>query len=89
MKASLLKHLQTVYLIRTSVCPQWCLTLSDRVDCSCQAPLSMDFPGKNTGVGCHSLLQGIWDLSGPGTKSESPVLAGRFFTTEPPGKPEG
>ena len=24
-----------------------------------QAPLSMDFPGKNIGVGCHSLLQGI------------------------------
>ena len=22
-----------------------------------QAPLSMDFPGKNTGVGCHFLLQ--------------------------------
>ena len=25
---------------------------------ACQAPLSMDSPGKNTGVGCHSLLQG-------------------------------
>ena len=25
---------------------------------ACQAPLSMDFPGKNTGVGCHSRLQG-------------------------------
>ena len=24
-----------------------------------QAPLSMDSPGKNTGVGCHFLLQGI------------------------------
>ena len=24
-----------------------------------QAPLSMDSPGKNTGVGCHALLQGI------------------------------
>ena len=23
----------------------------------CQAPLSMDSPGKNTGVGCHSFLQ--------------------------------
>ena len=71
MKASLLKHLQTVYLIRTSVCPQWCLTLSDRVDCSCQAPLSMDFPGKNTGVGCHSLLQGIFP--DPGIVPLSPV----------------
>ena len=24
-----------------------------------QAPLSVDFPGKNIGVGCHSLLQGV------------------------------
>ena len=24
-----------------------------------QAPLSWDFPGQNTGVGCHTLLQGI------------------------------
>ena len=27
---------------------------------ACQAPLSMEFPGKNTGVGCHFLLQGIF-----------------------------
>ena len=27
---------------------------------ACQAPLSMDSPGKNTGVGCHFLLQGIF-----------------------------
>ena len=25
-----------------------------------QAPLSMDSPGKNTGVGCHALLQGFF-----------------------------
>ena len=25
-----------------------------------QAPLSLDSPGKNTGVGCHALLQGIF-----------------------------
>ena len=33
-----------------------------------QAPLSMDSPGKNTGVGCHALLQGIFLIPG------SPVL---------------
>ena len=27
------------------------------------------------------------DLPDPGTEPRSPVLAGRFFTTEPPGKP--
>ena len=30
------------------------------MDQSCQASLSMGFLGKNTGVGCHSLLQGIF-----------------------------
>ena len=28
------------------------------------APLSMDSPGKNTGVGCHALLQGIFLTQG-------------------------
>jgi len=29
-----------------------------------QAPLSWDFPGKNIGVGSHSLLQGIFLTQG-------------------------
>ena len=29
-----------------------------------QAPLSMDFPGKNTGVDCHLLLRGILRTQG-------------------------
>ena len=29
-----------------------------------QAPLSMGFPGKNTGVGCHDLLQAIFPTQG-------------------------
>ena len=29
----------------------------------------------------------MWNLPGPGFKPESPALAGRFFITEPPGKP--
>ena len=29
-----------------------------------QAPLSMDFPGKSTGVGCHCLLQEIPGVTG-------------------------
>ena len=29
-----------------------------------QAPLSLEFPGKNTGVGSHSLLQGIFPTQG-------------------------
>ena len=42
---------------------QSCLTLCDPMDCS-QAPLSMDSPGKNTRVGCHVLLQGIFPTQG-------------------------
>ena len=30
-----------------------------------QVPLPWDFPGKHTGVGCHSLLQGIFPTQGP------------------------
>ena len=39
------------------------------------------FPGKNTGVCCHFLLQG--NLPDPGIEPTSPTLAGRYFTTEP------
>ena len=35
---------------------QSCPTLCDPMDHDHQAPLSMDFPGKNTGAGCHFLL---------------------------------
>ena len=43
-----------LYLQKENTCmgAQSCLTLC------CQAPLSMEFPGKNTGVGCRFLLQG-------------------------------
>ena len=36
---------------------------------------------------CAQLLLGMWDLPRPRTKPMSPALAGRFVTTEPPGKP--
>ena len=44
-------------------------------------------------LGLHSwvarayLLCCMRDLPGPGIEPMSPALAGRFFTTEPPGKP--
>ena len=47
-------------------------------------------PGKNTGVGCHALLQGIFPTQGSNLYphvSCGSCIAGRFFTTEPPGKP--
>ena len=48
-----------------------------------------NFPGKDTGVGCHSLLQGIFPTQGSNPSLlHLPALAGGFFTTESPGKPE-
>ena len=46
-----------------------------------------NFPGKKTGVGCHFLLQGnLLDSGIKPASFESSALAGRFFTTLPPGK---
>ena len=44
---------------------QSCLTLCDSMDCSPRgSPVPGDSPGKNTGVGRHSLLQGIFPTQG-------------------------
>ena len=50
-----------------------------------------NFPGTNTEVGCHFLLQGIFPMQGSnaGVKPmslASPVLPGKFFTTAPLGR---
>ena len=42
-----------------------------------------DFPGKNTGVGYHALLQGNCQHT---DWNHISCMSGRFFTTEPPGK---
>ena len=34
------------------------------MDCSLPAPLSVEFPGKNTRIGFHALLQGIFPTQG-------------------------
>ena len=38
-------------------------------------------PGKNPGVACHALLQGIFPIYGSNSHLISPALAGEFFTT--------
>ena len=50
-----------------------------------QAPLSIGFPRQEYWSGLPFPSPG--DLPDPGIKSLSHALAGRFFTTEPPGKP--
>ena len=51
-----------------------------------QAPLSMGFPRQE----CWNEVSTPGDLPNPGVKPKppvSPLLAGRFFITAPPGKP--
>ena len=69
---------------------QLCLTLCNPMDCSRPASLlcPWDSLGKNTGVGCHALLQGIFLTQG----SNLPLLRllhwqGGSLPLEPPGKP--
>ena len=50
-----------------------------------QAPLSMGFPREEYWSGLPFPPPG--DLPNPGIQLASPVLAGGFFTTESPGKP--
>ena len=50
-----------------------------------QAPLSTGFPRQEYWRGLPFPPPG--DLPDPGINPTSPALAGRFFTTEPPGKP--
>ena len=45
-------------MLVTQSCPNLC----DSMDRS--PPESMESPGKNSGVGCHSLLQGIFPTQG-------------------------
>ena len=64
---------------------QWCPTLCDPMDYSLPGPsVHRDSPGKNTGVGCHALLQGIFPIQG-----SNPGLPHCRWTlpSEPPGKP--
>ena len=68
---------------------QLCLTLCDPVDCSPPGSFPWDLLGKNTVMGYHFLLQGIFPTQGLNLQSlASPALAGEFFATAPPEKPK-
>ena len=57
---------------------------------ACQAPLSWerDSPGKNTGMSCHALLQGIFPTQGSiPCLSCLPHWHAGFLPLAPPGKP--
>ena len=62
-----LSYMAFIMLRCTELClvAQSCPTLSDPMDCSPQgSSVHGDSPGKNTGVGCHVLLQGIFSTQG-------------------------
>ena len=65
MCAQLLSHVWLFAMPRTIVC-LLCL---------------WNFPGKNTGEGCHSLLQGIFLTQRSILSLMSPALTSSFFTT--------
>ena len=61
---------------------QSCPTLWDPVDCSSPGySIHGDSPGKNTRVGCHALLQGIFPTQGSHCRQ---IL----YHLSPPGKPD-
>ena len=67
--ALILKIVINVLCVCVCVCvcliPQLCPTLCDPMDCGPPGPsVHGDSPGKNTAVGCHALLQGIFTPPG-------------------------
>ena len=57
-----------------------CLTLYDPMDCSPPgSSIHGMSPGKNTGMGCLFLLQGIFRTQGSNTQTHISCTTGRFF----------
>ena len=64
---------------------QLCPTLCNSMDCSLPgSSCPRDSPGKNTGEGCHALLQG--NLPNSGMEPRSPALWVDSLPSESPGK---
>ena len=77
----------TVFHYMLCLVAQSCLTLCDSMDCSPPgSSVHWDSPGKNNGVGCHALFQGIFPTQGlnPGLLHCKWIL----LPSEPPGKPK-
>ena len=74
-----------VVLLTQGYCTQLCLTLATPWTVAQQPSLSMGFPRQESWSGFP--FPPLGDLPDPGIKLMSPASAGRFLTTEPPGKP--
>ena len=72
---------ESLACIRVCSVAELCSTLCDPMDCGPPGS-SGDSPGKNTGVGCHAFLQGIFPTQGSNSSLlVTLALAGGFFTT--------
>ena len=70
------------------VSAQPCPTLRDPMDCGPPGSCPWEPPGQGTGVGRHFLLRGSSRPRDQTHVSWVSCIAGRFFPTQPPGKPE-
>ena len=80
--------MKKLFVVYKCLCAQPCLTLCHPMDCSPPgSSVHGDSPDKNTGAGCHALLQGIFPTQGTNLHLFHLLhwQAG-FFTTKPPGK---
>ena len=68
-----------VHLV-TQSCPILCNPMDCRLP---DSSVHGDSPGTNTGVGCHTLLQGTGDLPNSGIKPRSPALQVVSLPSEP------
>ena len=71
----------TVCVLVAQSCPTVCNPMDEK---HAKLPCSWTSPGKNTGVGCHSLLQGIFPTQGSnlGLQHCRQIL---YLPSEPPG----
>ena len=65
---------------------QFCPTLCDPMECTCQAPLSMEYTRQEDRSELPFPSPG--NLHDPGIKPRSPAWQGGFLTTKPPWKPD-
>ena len=78
MKWVCVEMMMILMMTTNSLVVQSCLTLCNPIGCSPPgSSIHGDSPGKNTGVGCHALLQGS---SQPRDWTQVSCIAGRFFT---------
>ena len=80
----------SLFLLKRKSGAVLCLVMSDSFQPYGLQPARLlcpwDSPGKNTGVGCHALLQGIFQTQG--LNPDLPQLQADCLLSEPPGKPK-